>query len=176
MVVDAHTTVFHVFRTGPGAWTWEDLREGREWLTPVPGKPGFGKGPDDFTLVLQRSTAAGPEVCLLSKASGTWQTAIPVGSLYYPNYFNWANSPAGDRMAFCFGTSSGTSLVLGSGSTWTSHLLSPQSAINAIPAFSPEGLVRVLFQVGRTTTGMKVEGLNVLYEEVPPPSPTLTRP
>lgn len=176
MVVDAHSTVFHVFRTGPGAWTWEDLRAGQVWYSPVPGKQGFGKGPNDFTLVLQRPTAGGSEVCLLSKSSGTWQAATPVGPLYYSSYFSWANSPVGDRMAFYFETPTGTTLVLGSGSTWTSHLLSATTVINAFPAFSPEGLVRVLCQVGRTTTGMKVEGLNVLYEEAPPPSPTVTRP
>lgn len=183
LLIDDLFTVYHGVRTGSGTWTWDNLGDlGQGQFFKLPSEAGFGNGPGDFTLFLLRIAPGtyDKELVLLSRTSGTWQTADPV---FHPAYdtltLTWAKSPTGDRLAFFNGSHAGTRVVIGTKGSWMTHILDANPGSNAFPAFDPLGHFHLLCQVGYAAIGTQVVSLNVLYVEQfgtppsPPPPPAI---
>jgi len=167
-LVDDIYTVYHVVRTASGTWTWENLYTGQASISKLPTHAGFGQGPADFTLFLQRAQLGGGgwELILLSQVAGVWQTEVPISPITNADNLNWARSRTGDRMAFYLYASEGSKLIVGANGTWTNYLLDPAPSPSAFPAFGPDGHMHLLCQVSQVAVGTQVNSLNVLYDEV----------
>lgn len=171
-------TVQHLVRTGPGVWTWENLGDlGQGQFSLLPGEPGLGSTPSDFSLILQTYRGGAPTLCLLSKVAGAWQPVeviCPIGNL---TGFTWARSQARDRMAFYVYAPEGTKVVVGGPGAWSSVILDSTPVSAAFPAFDLTGRLHVLCQVSFASVGGQLTALNVIYDEVIPIPPVpVTRP
>lgn len=163
-------TIYHVVRTGPGTWTWENLGDLGQGYFQLAAEAGFGSGPSDFTLFLKRNIpgSANAECCLLSKVAGSWQAPVSItGGVYSGAFTHWARSRTDGRMAFYFPAPDGTKLVVGANGAWTSYILNPEPSQDAFPAFDPLGRLHLLCQVSQQSIGSQVVAVNVLYDEVP---------
>jgi len=150
----------HVVRTGPGNWTWENLEGCR--FPEHHSSDGFGQGPSDFSLIMVGYINGAEQFCLLTKAAGVWQPAVPIAPYSDNRPFKWARSRTGDRMAFNFyDLEKGTKVVVWSEGIWSTHILDGETCPSFL-AFDPANRLQLMVERDPTV----VTTWNVFYEKM----------